>query len=234
MGHFSAISDLLNGRFTPQEAGSAGKAKSNKKVTLHDALKLKLGTTPDWAVIAYTNATDLHRAIDLTYLILTDVVGSRADVWATQSARSEAEVIDALAAAEAHGSASDPVLNVLGVERPSIGRIPGVGKYRASIAATASAIAEVSGRQFGAVLADALDGADDETDSSLLAAVDRQTTTLPAELNDPLLASYFSKAASLWFESSNTWKVSVYCRMLAVDLRSIEDTQLIRHLSDSG
>lgn len=234
MGHFKAIAGLLDGRFTSQEAGSATRAKSDKRFTLHDAIKIKLGTVPDWSVLAYSNSSDLNQAIDLTYAILTLVVGSRADVWATMADRTEVEVISALRAAEADPRSTDPLLDTLGRERPSIARIPGVGKPRAAIAATAAGISQSSGDPFGRVIQRALDEADDDTDSSIIRALDKSTALPPDQLDDPTLAIAFSRAVGTWFETSDSWKVSSFCRVISVDLNAVEDSQLLEHLIGSS
>lgn len=229
MGSYQTVSDLLQTRFTPGEAGSAGRSASAKAMTLHDALKVSLGMVPDWSVLAYWRPVELERDIARFYDQLSTIVGVRSDVWAIESARTEAEVLAALRDAErafpGYSVATSPV-----EARPGMGQLIGTGKPRAAVASSVSLIAAGSSSSFASTLSQYL--AQGINDLDLVAALDADAYPVRTVDADWSVAEQFAKVAGPWFEGSTSWLVSSFCRAVFEDWSGRSDADLLERLAD--
>lgn len=227
MGIYQSVSDQVRSRFTPAEAGSAGRAASAKLMTLHDALKVSLGMVPDWSVLAYWRSSELERGIAAFYDNLSTIVGRRADVWATETTRSEEEVVDALSVADE----SFPTFAVLVGQielRPGMPAIAGAGKPRAAVASSAALVAAAEGKSFAQTLARYLSPG--IKDFALVEALDVDSYPLRERSPEWGVANSFSKVAGLWFEGGTSWLVSSFCAAVFRELSDDSDEALVARL----
>ncbi len=234
MNVFETVAAELAGRFVPNKIPPMSAARG--ALTLHEALRVSVGTDPEWALVSYANHAALNSLVGGFWDALNAAVSTelnrptQANAWSLEELRTEREVIHLLG--DASQRAPD-LMVVLAVPRPRIAGIGGMGKPRGTICTQLAHLHSRGSETYGSIIAAVFGGDFRRRDVEVIGALDALLGSEPRGASvDDEIAVTISRSWNIWARSSGAFQFGNFVEAIGGDdVRQWSDERMASELA---